>query len=123
MTNVSIQWIPNLLKVVNGFSNRNHPPIIIFSPKDQVLYQYCQYHKFSVSLGTKGWNLCQESESDGPNATVCTSVGYYVLCFLSECWFYVSVTVVEFLLEPKISLVAVVEKKKKFLFFFLTVLN
>lgn len=41
----------------------------------------------SVSTGTKGWNLCQESKSDGPNATACTSVGYYVLHIFSECWF------------------------------------
>lgn len=95
---VSTEWIPNLLEVVNEFSNRSHTPIIVFFPKDHLLYQYCQYRNFSISIGTKGRNLCQESESDGPNATVCTSVGYYVLCIFSECWFYVSVTIVEFLL-------------------------
>lgn len=120
MTNAPTQWIPDLLEVVNGVSNRNHIPIIIFPPKDQMLYRYCQYHKFSVSSGTKGWNLCQESESDGPNAPVCTSVGYEAFCLSAG---FVSVSVVEFLLEPKIS-VAIMEKRKKTnLFSFLSVLS
>lgn len=95
--------------------------ILLFFPKDQMLYQYHQYHKFFVSLGTKGWNLCQESESDGPNASVCTSVGYYVLCMLSEMLVLCFCKTVQILLEPQISLVVIAGKK--IMFSFLTVLN
>lgn len=48
---------------------------LAFPHKAQMFYWHCQSFPWLFPLGTKGWNLCEKSESDGSDAAVCTPVG------------------------------------------------